>query len=194
MKRTTIEQSSNICVVGYDASKALLEIQFRGGGTYQYEGVPADVHKELLAADSVGRFFMREIRDKYPTVKLTAIESGLPSIDLKPGSYKIIRTDGTELVVKKKAALHLICKDIAAETLDTIVLRREPQVILMVVNDNGYNVTAVNRGPGRIEMVASKALFPENPKATSLYHSICKPGTTHKIEGDVAIVNDEDFA
>jgi hypothetical protein len=35
---------------------------------------------------------------------------------------------------------------------------------------------------------------PVNSKATALYHSRCKPGTIHGIHGDVAIVNDEDFA
>jgi hypothetical protein len=35
---------------------------------------------------------------------------------------------------------------------------------------------------------------PVNPKATALYHAICKPGTLHSIHGDVAIVHDGDFA
>lgn len=29
---------------------------------------------------------------------------------------------------------------------------------------------------------------------TTLYHSICKPGTVFAIHGDAAVVNDEDFA
>jgi hypothetical protein len=33
-----------------------------------------------------------------------------------------------------------------------------------------------------------------NAKATALYHSVCHPGTTTRIYGDVAICYDEDFA
>lgn len=35
---------------------------------------------------------------------------------------------------------------------------------------------------------------PVNHEATKLYHGVCRPGTTHPICGDVAIVLDEDFA
>jgi hypothetical protein len=35
---------------------------------------------------------------------------------------------------------------------------------------------------------------PINPKATELYRGVCRPGTPYSIHGDVAIVNDEDFA
>jgi len=31
-------------------------------------------------------------------------------------------------------------------------------------------------------------------KATALYHSVCLPGTTHQIVGDVAIAIDAEFA
>jgi hypothetical protein len=33
----------------------------------------------------------------------------------------------------------------------------------------------------------------DNPTATALYHGICRPGTTHRIVGDVAICRDTDI-
>lgn len=35
--------------------------------------------------------------------------------------------------------------------------------------------------------------LPRNDAATELYHSVCVPGTTHFIRGDVAIVDQEDL-
>jgi hypothetical protein len=35
---------------------------------------------------------------------------------------------------------------------------------------------------------------PLNAEATKLYHSVCRPGTTNTIHGDVALVLDADFA
>lgn len=49
-------------------------------------------------------------------------------------------------------------------------------------------------GNGSFELKCIRARKPVNAKATELYHAVCKPGTTHQIVGDVAIVNDEDFA
>jgi hypothetical protein len=46
-----------------------------------------------------------------------------------------------------------------------------------------------------VDDVASRdKVKPPNVLATALYHMQCKPGTTHKIHGDVAIAWDEDFA
>jgi hypothetical protein len=36
--------------------------------------------------------------------------------------------------------------------------------------------------------------LPINEQATKLYHSVCKPGTTHVIRGDVVVTLDSDFA
>jgi hypothetical protein len=53
--------------VGYDADNQTLEIEFSSGDVYRYFLVPQRVHRELLAADSPGRYFGTEIRDRYPT-------------------------------------------------------------------------------------------------------------------------------
>jgi hypothetical protein len=62
--------SSVIASIGYDAAEKTLEVTFHSGRTYQYLGVPAYTHQSLLAADSIGRYFNKRIRDKYPQKEL----------------------------------------------------------------------------------------------------------------------------
>lgn len=52
--------------VGFDAQTNELEVEFTDGGVYRYS-VPARVHRELMQADSLGRYFLRIIRPRYPS-------------------------------------------------------------------------------------------------------------------------------
>jgi hypothetical protein len=56
--------SSSLASVGFDPATNELEIEFRGGDVYRYL-VPRRVHRELMAADSVGRHFVTCIRPRY---------------------------------------------------------------------------------------------------------------------------------
>jgi hypothetical protein len=94
---------------------------------------------------------------------------------IRPGEYMVIRVDGTETLYEDKPTLRGTCAAIGCDCIDTVILDRENMVV-MIVDDTG--------------MVDGK---PVNPKATALYHAICKPGTVWAIHGDVAIVNDKDF-
>ncbi|MFE7562128.1 KTSC domain-containing protein [Kitasatospora sp. NPDC057500] len=64
MNRTPVD-SSALRSVGYDAARRVLELEFTAGGVYAYLAVPGRVHRELMAAGSHGRYFVREIRDRY---------------------------------------------------------------------------------------------------------------------------------
>lgn len=64
MNRTQV-QSSTIASVGYDADNNLLEIEFRKGGTYQYYDVPEYQYSNLMSADSLGKYFVANIRNVY---------------------------------------------------------------------------------------------------------------------------------
>ncbi|MFJ9772659.1 KTSC domain-containing protein [Kitasatospora sp. NPDC101157] len=64
MDRTAVD-SSVLRSVGYDPRARVLELEFTGGPVYRYAGVPARVHRELLAAESHGRYFVRSIRGRY---------------------------------------------------------------------------------------------------------------------------------
>jgi hypothetical protein len=57
--------SSELRSVGYSEDDRVLEVEFRSGGIYQYFGVAAELHKGLLSAASVGRFFNEWIREKH---------------------------------------------------------------------------------------------------------------------------------
>lgn len=58
--------SRSIASVGYDPESLVLEVEFHTGRVYQYRGVPADVHQELLAADSIGAYLAHSIKPHYP--------------------------------------------------------------------------------------------------------------------------------
>lgn len=115
----------------------------------------------------------------------------------------IIRCDGTEEShdVPPGGVVPAVKRLIGAETLDKVNLRDGRT---MFVDDAGYEVSEAQRqaGPGDrfpvgatiVSLEPVRALKPDNPKATALYHAVCLPGTTHRIVGDVAVVRDEDGA
>ena len=47
-------------------------MRFLDGDEYVYVGVPGEVHRSFVDADSKGRFFACEIRDQYPYNKIRA--------------------------------------------------------------------------------------------------------------------------
>lgn len=89
---------------------------------------------------------------------------------------EILRVDGRreEHDVGRHLLLPWILRMIGASVGDVVNLRDGR---VMLIDDTGFN-------DGK----------PRNPAATELYWSVCKPGTTHPICGDVAIAVDEDFA
>lgn len=58
--------STSLRSVGYDERTQTLEVQFVGGRVYQYYGVPANMHRKMMRAQSKGQFFNRYIRRAYP--------------------------------------------------------------------------------------------------------------------------------
>ncbi len=69
MKRQPIS-SSNIRSIGYEPESGTLEIEFHGGGVYQYFDVPQSVYNALMSASSRGSFFHGNVRDKYRYTKI----------------------------------------------------------------------------------------------------------------------------
>jgi hypothetical protein len=59
--------STTLASAAYDPTTCLLELEFRSGALYRYFSVPAFLYRDLLAADSKGRFFNRFIRDRFLT-------------------------------------------------------------------------------------------------------------------------------
>jgi len=67
MQRKPIAGSSNIRSIGFE--DGTLEIEFRSGAVYRYEGVPEQVYLDLVASESVGQFFAEFIKGRYPFTK-----------------------------------------------------------------------------------------------------------------------------
>ncbi|MES2897971.1 KTSC domain-containing protein [Phenylobacterium sp. LH3H17] len=63
-------ESEAIRDIRYDEARAKLFVTFHDGDAYVYVGVPGEVHRSFVDADSKGRFFAFEIRDQYPYNKL----------------------------------------------------------------------------------------------------------------------------
>jgi hypothetical protein len=62
--------STAIHEIDYDKDRAKLLVRFASGERYVYVGVPGEVHRSFCDAESKGRFFHAEIRDKYPYNRL----------------------------------------------------------------------------------------------------------------------------
>lgn len=59
--------SSALVQIGYDPDQRELIAVFRASGRrYAYEGVPVEEYEALLCAVSIGAWFNRRIRDRYP--------------------------------------------------------------------------------------------------------------------------------
>ncbi len=59
--------SSLLQEVGYDPDLEKLTVVFRTtGGRYVYSGVPQKTYDAMMAAESVGKFFLHFIKNKFP--------------------------------------------------------------------------------------------------------------------------------
>jgi len=65
-------ESSLISEVGYDEDARALHVQFKKGGPgiYVYEDVPSEVYHDLIYSESLGRFFLKEIKGVYHGKKI----------------------------------------------------------------------------------------------------------------------------
>jgi hypothetical protein len=78
MERKPVD-SSNIASVGFEEGPpAVLEIEFKGGGVYQYRSEDDKLvkshHDQLMLAESKGRHFTQHIR-RDPQLKVTKVSS-----------------------------------------------------------------------------------------------------------------------
>jgi hypothetical protein len=64
IQRTAVT-STSLTSVGYDRAGQVLEVEFRSGAVYRYLAVPERIHRELLAAESKGRYFSQHIRGRF---------------------------------------------------------------------------------------------------------------------------------
>ncbi len=72
--------SSNIELIQY--SGTTMTVTFRGGGTYDYDDVPAELFDRFIESDSLGKFFHDEVRGKFNNRKHEPPEEKAPASDL----------------------------------------------------------------------------------------------------------------
>jgi KTSC domain len=70
MNVTTVV-STILSTIAYDDARNLLQLEFCSGAIYQYFGVPAAVHADLLRAFSKGTYFNRIIRGRFAYARET---------------------------------------------------------------------------------------------------------------------------
>lgn len=69
MTRTPVE-SSQLKSVGYDPETQTMEIEFHMNLIYQYRNVPPAIHAEMMQAESIGRYFARNIKHAFTGTKV----------------------------------------------------------------------------------------------------------------------------
>jgi hypothetical protein len=70
MKRHHV-QSSALQSVGYDPGRKILELEFRDNGSvWQYFKLPQSVYDKFINAESLGNYFVTEIKGKYREEKV----------------------------------------------------------------------------------------------------------------------------
>jgi hypothetical protein len=75
---TTVDlQSTLLNAATYRDQSALLELEFGSGVVYRYVGVPEQVYRELVSAESKGRYFNQHIRNRFPYAKVDPARHGL---------------------------------------------------------------------------------------------------------------------
>jgi hypothetical protein len=58
--------SSNVSHVGYNSATNVLSVQFKSGKKiYQYQGVPPELHDNLMKADSIGTYISKMVVGKF---------------------------------------------------------------------------------------------------------------------------------
>jgi hypothetical protein len=58
--------SSIIRTVGYDEQTRLLEVEFNDKKVGRFINIPPETYDRMMKAQSVGKFFIQNIRDRYP--------------------------------------------------------------------------------------------------------------------------------
>jgi len=62
--------SSAIASVGYSKRRHLLEVEFANGRVYRYLQVTPSVYREFMSAHSKARYYDRNIKGNYPSVRV----------------------------------------------------------------------------------------------------------------------------
>ena len=67
-----IEEVDSSCIksVACDQEEGKMWLRFKSGDLYEYQGVDLQVAKDLAEAESVGKYFQENIKNKYECNKV----------------------------------------------------------------------------------------------------------------------------
>lgn len=72
MELTRVE-SSNIEAIGYDEARRTLRIKFKSGQSFDYLGVPIGIYREMMGAESKGKYLTAHVKGRFNSQKLDAV-------------------------------------------------------------------------------------------------------------------------
>lgn len=79
MKREKLK-STNIASAGYDAEKKHMDVEFVKGGLYRYFDVPEDKYRNMMKAESAGKYFAAEIKNTYSSERINTLDHVIDSL------------------------------------------------------------------------------------------------------------------
>jgi hypothetical protein len=82
----TAVESFTLATIAYDRTRGLLQLEFSSRAVYQYFGVPASVHEDLLRAPSKGSYFNRAIRGRFPFSRISGSQAQGPRQEIATAS------------------------------------------------------------------------------------------------------------
>ena len=65
--------SKMLSSLAYDAEKQILHLRFRTGEVYRYFDFPGEDYQEFLDAESRGKYFLSNIRDRFRYERLAKL-------------------------------------------------------------------------------------------------------------------------
>ena len=77
MERIDLD-STVLAWVRYLPAEEVLQVGIRDGNDYEYSDVPERIYRELLVAESKGRYFNQHIRNDFPCQHLPHFRAGSP--------------------------------------------------------------------------------------------------------------------
>ena len=69
-KHIDVEDSNLVSKVYYDIKGNTLDAVFHNGNRYRYQGVTPVVFCEFVLASSMGKFYNKKIKNRYPSEKI----------------------------------------------------------------------------------------------------------------------------
>jgi lysyl-tRNA synthetase class 2 len=68
-------ESKMFTSVAHDAGKQILYLRFQSGDVYRYFEFPDDNYLTFISAESKGRFFLANIRDRFPYERMAKLSA-----------------------------------------------------------------------------------------------------------------------